>query len=571
LLPEELPMQIAAARGVEVLDFECDVVHDDGTVVKLLEYAAPLFDEEGKTTGCVGAFLDITERTRAAEALRESQERLAGIVASAMDAIISVDEEQRILVFNAAAERMFRCRAEEMLGQPIDRLIPERFRAIHAEHIRHFGRTGVTSRSMTSPGTLTALRADGEEFPIEATISQVLVGHQKLFTVILRDVTERVQAEEALRRQAEELARVDRAKDQFLAMLAHELRNPIGAISNATQLQKLLAPAEPRVARALEIIERQVTHTRRLLDDLLNVSRIARGKISLNPIYLDLTWIVRDTAEDFRSEIEASGLSLSLDLPSDPVWVEGDPTRLAQALGNLLSNAVKFTERGGRITVQLTVDPGTRRAVVTVRDTGCGIAPEVLPHIFETFAQADRNRGGLGLGLPLVKGLVELHGGEVRSESEGVGRGAAFTILLPLAPAEAARHPDPGPAADPVEPKRILVVEDNPDVAKSLCTLLELLGCEVAVAYSGPEAMTLVPRFRPEIVFCDLGLPGMSGYEVATALQQEQATAPPRLIAVSGYGQEEDKRRARDAGFERHLTKPVDLEELRRVLSTHST
>jgi signal transduction histidine kinase/CheY-like chemotaxis protein len=414
---------------------------------------------------------------------------------------------------------------------------------------------------------------------------------------------ERERLESELRQRAEELARADRAKDQFLAMLAHELRNPLAPIRNAVQLLKQVSSPEPRLVRAQEIIERQVSHQAHLLEDLLNVSRIARGKVSLHPIRLDLDLLVRDAVADYRSVLEDAGLTLTLDGPQEPVWVLGDPTRLAQVVGNLLQNAAKFTDRGGQVTVRLALEASlkdlateTRRhgekhteksvspclrgekafgdektlAAVTVRDTGIGIEPAMLSRVFETFAQADRSldrsRGGLGLGLALVKGLVELHGGQVRAESDGPGQGAAFTFWLPLARARRAPQPAPAAAVEEMPRRRILVVEDNRDAADTLREVLELAGHEVAVAYEGPAGVEAAREFHPEVVLCDLGLPGMDGYAVAAELRRDPATAATRLIAVSGYGQDEDRRRSLEAGFDRHLIKPVDLVELQRLI-----
>jgi CheY-like chemotaxis protein len=386
-------------------------------------------------------------------------------------------------------------------------------------------------------------------------------------------------------------------------MLAHELRNPLAPIRNAAHLLKLWGPAEPRLTRAREIIDRQVRHLARQLDDLLDVSRITRGKIELRPVRLDLVALVRETAEDTRGVIEEAGLTLTLDLPPEPLWVQGDPTRLAQVVGNLLANAVKFTQHGGIVTVRLSPNcgnlaprppclggkgescppdagdspfppreggRGVRSAGLVVRDTGIGIASDMLPRVFETFTQADRSldrsQGGLGLGLALVKGLVELHGGQVQAHSEGVGRGAEFTVRLPLAAPPAASEVRELSAPAATGPIRVLIVEDNRDAAETLRDLLELSGCTVAVAYSGPEALEMARGFHPEVVLCDLGLPGMNGYEVAAALRQDPAAATARLIAVTGYGQEEDRRRSHDAGFDIHLTKPIDPDELQRLL-----
>jgi PAS domain S-box-containing protein len=512
------------------------------------------------------------ERHRAEEALRASESRLTGIIGSAMDAIITIDAEQRITVFNAAAEQMFCCPAADALGHPIDRFVPERFRAVHREHVRAFGQTRTTSRSMASPGTLVARRATGEEFPIEAAISQVEAAGQKLYTVILRDITQRTRLEEELRQQAVELARADRRKDEFLAMLAHELRNPLTPIQNALELMRRCGSDAPTVERTRSVVERQVGHLARLIDDLLDVSRITRGKIWLRYEWVDLARLVRELIEDARGTLEAAGLTLTLELPQAPIPVWGDPTRLAQVVGNLLQNAVKFTDRGGEVIVRATPDPARYQAVVTICDTGIGVAPEVLPYLFQPFVQADcsldRSRGGLGLGLALVKGLVEMHGGDVCAQSDGPGCGAEFSVLLPLACAEGPAAPGmPSEERPANRPCRVLVVEDNRDAAETLRDLLELSGHEVAVAYSGPAGVATAREFWPEVVLCDLGLPGMDGYAVATELRRDTATASARLIAISGYGQEEDRLRARAAGFDEHLTKPIDLGELDRLMT----
>jgi CheY-like chemotaxis protein len=263
-------------------------------------------------------------------------------------------------------------------------------------------------------------------------------------------------------------------------------------------------------------------------------------------------------------------VALAVERPEEPAWVVGDPVRIAQIVGNLLQNAAKFTDPAGRATVQIAADADRREARVIVRDTGIGIASEMLPHVFESFTQADRSldrsRGGLGLGLALVKELVELHGGEVRAESQGLGRGAAFTLLLPL---ERSLVPsrEPSEEASASGPLRILVVEDNSDTAETLRDLLELSGHKVQLALSGPDGLAAAREFRPEVVLCDLGLPGMDGYAVAAALRRDPATASVRLLAVSGYGQDEDRRRAHEAGFDLHLTKPLDFATLQRLLA----
>jgi CheY-like chemotaxis protein len=355
-------------------------------------------------------------------------------------------------------------------------------------------------------------------------------------------------------------------------MLAHELRNPLAPIRNAVRILQQLVPPEPRLARACEIIDRQVSHQARLLDDLLDVSRLTRGMTTLQKERLDLAQLLRTVAEDSQGLMEQSGVGFSAEIPEEPVWVEGDPTRLAQIVGNLCANAAKFTECGGYATLRLHVETQNQRAVITVRDTGIGIDPEMLPRVFDIFAQADqslhRSSGGLGLGLALVKGLTELHGGQVRAASEGPGRGSEFTVLLPLASAPVEGETAPVSATPSSRSARVLIVEDSRDTAETLRDVLELYGNMVCVAYSGPEAVALARQFQPTVVLCDLGLPGMDGYEVARALRGDPETRAACLIAVSGYGQEEDVQRSREAGFDLHLTKPIDLDGLERFLAT---
>jgi signal transduction histidine kinase/CheY-like chemotaxis protein len=379
------------------------------------------------------------------------------------------------------------------------------------------------------------------------------------------DITDRKRAEEALRA-------ADRRKDEFMAMLGHELRNPLGPIRNAVQILNIISSQEPMAREARAMIERQVSHMARMIDDLLDVSRIARGKIQLRRERCDLVRIVRETAADYRPSLEAGGLSLAVDLPAEPLWVMGDATRLSQVIGNLLHNAQKFTDAGGRVVVHTATEPGGGRAVVTVRDTGIGIEPDVLARMFDAFSQADtsldRTRGGLGLGLALVKGLIELHSGEVHARSGGTGRGSEFTIRLPLETSAASAATVEAPGPERARRSRVLVVEDNVDAAESLRMLLQLNGHEVAVVHDGPAALGAAGSFRPELVLCDLGLPGgMSGYDVARALRQSPETAATPLIALSGYGREEDCHRSREAGFDLHLTKPVDFARLRQILA----
>lgn len=364
----------------------------------------------------------------------------------------------------------------------------------------------------------------------------------------------------------------DRRKDEFLAMLAHELRNPLGPIRNAVEILRLTGLEEQNFLRSREMIDRQVTHMARLVDDLLDATRIARGKILLRRKRCDLCGLVRQTAEDYRNIFESNRLRLDVDIPAEPLWVDGDPTRLAQVVGNLLNNAYKFTNPGGHVLVRVAPAAGGRQCAVTVRDSGIGIDASMLPRIFDVFSQADRSldrsRGGLGLGLALVKGLVELHGGEVDAMSDGVGRGAEVTFRLSMRSNAVAMEPREALPGSSGTKSSILIIDDNRDAAESTLMLLSLAGHSVSTAYTGATGLEAARSSRPQVILCDIGLPGgMNGYDVARAIRQDPMLSSAYLIALTGYGREEDRRQANEAGFDLHLTKPVDYESLRGALA----
>lgn len=368
-----------------------------------------------------------------------------------------------------------------------------------------------------------------------------------------------------------ELREADKHRTDFLAILSHELRNPLAPIRNSLFILERAIPGSEQALRAQGIINRQVGHLGRLIDDLLDVTRITRGKIQLQRECLDLQELAVRTAEDLRSTFAKNQVRLEVLTPPGGVRVNGDQARLAQVLGNLLQNSAKFTEPGGQTTVEVGADDVRRLAVLTVRDTGRGIAPEVMPRLFAPFAQADatldRTKGGLGLGLALVKGLVEMHGGTVRGESEGIGKGATFTICLPLAPSTAptAAPPEP-PPRERAAPGRVLIIEDNSDTATTLREALELGSHEVAVASNGPDGIEKARAFRPDVVICDIGLPEMDGYEVARRMRADPALRGAGFVALTGYAQPEDVEKAQEAGFDAHVAKPPNMEALEGVL-----
>jgi PAS domain S-box-containing protein len=541
----------------------------------------------GELVGFAKVTRDLTERKKVEEELRQSEERFRLLVESVNDyAIVMLDPGGRVASWNAGAARTMGYAPDEIVGRHFSRFYP-------AEDVAA-GKPDRELRVAAAEGRFEdegwRLRKDGSRFWANTVITALRdeAGVLRGFAKVTRDITERRRAEEALRRARDELearvhertaalsdanarlAEAARRKDEFLAMLAHELRNPLAPVRNALQIL-LLAEEDARLReRARAMMERQVVHMARLVDDLLDVSRITRGKIQLRQERVDFARLVQTAAEDRRRTLEDAGVALRVDVPDEPVWVTGDPTRLTQVVGNLLDNAAKFTDRGGRAEVAVARDAAARRAVLTVRDTGIGIDAAMLANLFDPFAQADRSlertRGGLGLGLALVKGLAELHGGEVAAHSEGPGRGTEFTVRLPLADGAAAGGRAPG-APGRAGRLRVLVIEDGADAAESLRMLLDLMGHEALVARSGLEGVRAAAAVRPDVVLCDLGLPGLDGYGVARALRADPATAGARLIAVSGYGRDDDVRRALEAGFEQHLTKPVEPGLLRSLLA----
>ncbi len=747
------------------------------------------------------------------QALAESLKNeplLAGLIESAMDAIVSIDENQRIVLFNPAAEQMFGLPAADVLGHPIELLLPENSRLHHAEHIRRFAASGVTSRALGAPGRVYGRRINGERFPVEAMISQVKLPGRHLFIVILRDISQRLHDEQALeegrerlalsaatafegvviseqgrildcndpftrmlgynsgelagqlvaslvapedhdrmlenircardgsaehamlrkdgtrivvevnartipvglpngrrymavrditeRKQTEQALRnsqamlnraqsvgqigswqldiwsnqlnlsdenhrifgipkdapltyetflacihpddreyvdrmwiqalqgmpydvehrlvvkgavkwvrqraelefdrkgrlqggfgttqditelklaeqalleADRRKDEFLAMLAHELRNPLVPILNAAHVLGRLQGAEPQVQWAQQVIERQVNHLTRLVEDLLDVSRISCGKIALKKEIVELSVVVKHALGMARPLIDCKGHRLHLSLPEQAVYLDGDPVRLAQVLLNLLDNAAKYTPNGGLIRLGASVDGPTLE--ISVSDNGVGISAELLPQIFELFRQGertlDRSEGGLGVGLTLVKRLVKKHGGRLQASSAGAGQGATFTVSLPLRTDLSTPVTSPPVQPAPLAPVgcRVLVVDDDAAVADSMSVLLQIEGHEVRVAATGETAVKLARSFRPQLVLLDIGLQGMDGYAVARQLRAQQAADETvRLVAVTGYGDDATRDRSIEAGFDRHLVKPVSAETLGALLA----
>jgi PAS domain S-box-containing protein len=573
----------------------------DGAYRWAIDAGRPRFDEAGDFLGYVGSVIDITERRENEVSLRESKERLAGIVSSAMDAIITVDDDQRIVLFNEAAERMFGCSAAEVMGQQVDRFIPERFRSAHTEHFRRFGETDGTGRAM-GHAAFTALRADGTEFPIEGAISKTEVGGRRLYTIVHRDITERKQAEaereqlarEQVARAAAEAA--NRSKDEFLAMVSHELRSPLNAILGYTRMLRSGPVDRDAINNVAAIVERSAKAQLQIIEDLFDSARIMTGKLRIEPEPIDLVPALEAALDTVRAAAEAKGVSLVANFGPQPEQALGDSTRLQQVVWNLLTNAVKFTPEGGR--VELRMEGADDNVRITVSDTGKGIEPEFLPFVFDPLRQADsssaRRYGGLGLGLSLVKHLVELHGGTITAASEGSGHGSTFTVTLPRRQFEFIAAPTPAVAPREVrmegavtmdrdlslEGLSVLVVDDQEEARELLMRALSEYGAQVTAVSSGVAALAFLSDppggKRPDALILDIAMPGEDGYVVlkkARALEAARGAAADQIpaIALTAYGRSEDRLRALQAGFQMHVAKPVEPAELAVVIASLTT
>jgi PAS domain S-box-containing protein len=529
--------------------------------------------------GQIGQFL---KRKRAEEHLRESEQRFRGLMEQAPFSIQVLAPNGRTLRVNAAWE--------ELWGATLDHI--GNYNVLEDPQLEANGITSYLRQAFTGSATrIPAIQYNPaimlpEVFQHDASrwVSAVAyplkdsAGNVREVVLVHDDITERRAAEGALQERTKELAQANQAlleanrrKDEFLATLAHELRNPLAPIHNGLQILKMPGVDPVTVERSLEMMERQVHHMVRLVDDLLDVSRVMRGKIELRKERVDLATVIARAVETAQPLIDAQRHDLIISLPPQPLLVEADAVRMAQIIGNLLTNAAKYTEPSGRI--WLTAERHDGHASLHVRDSGIGIAPEMLPHIFELFVQvdhaADRSQGGLGIGLTLVRSLVEMHGGAVQARSEGLGHGSEFIVSLPLVddPHETAGGGgDDSPQLAPAPQHRLLVVDDNRDAAVSLAMLLRLQGHHVRVAHDGAAALEIARTFRPHMILLDLGMPVMDGYEVARQIRQHAELVHVALVALTGWGTGEDRRRSAAAGFNHHLVKPVDLATLEGLL-----
>jgi PAS domain S-box-containing protein len=475
-------------------------------------------------------------------------------------AIFLIDVHGKIATWNTGAQRITGYQDSEAIGQPFALLFQPRD-IVNCEPEKELS---IAVEKGRSEDERWHVRKNGTQFWAMGVVTPLWseVGTLRGYAKIMRDITDRKRAET-------DLADANRRKDEFLAMLAHELRNPLAPILNGVQILRLEKSASSSGQEAISMIDRQAKHLIRLVDDLLDVSRIKTGKVSLRKQRVEFHTIVDQAVETARPLLDSRQHKLSLLVPNESVWLEADPARLTQVLANLLNNAAKYTEPGGLI--QLIAEREGSDIVVRLRDSGIGIMAEMLPRIFESFVQADRSidraQGGLGIGLTLAKTLVEMHGGKIEARSEGVGKGSEFSVRLPAVPE--VQPLKPGGLERRQESKtpalRLLIVDDNADTVESLAMLMRLYGHDAITCFSGPEGLKLALAQEWDVMLLDIGLPGIDGLEVARRIRAQ--TDRPVLIAMTGYGQPEDRDKSKDAGFDYHLTKPVDPEKLRELLT----
>jgi PAS domain S-box-containing protein len=566
---------IEEALAGRVAEFEAEIPYSGNCGSRWMRCIyAPVVDQEGKVGSFVAAVIDITEKKHAErelqrllQAVEAEKERLSLVLRSINDEVWFVDSQGQITLVNASALQEF----------------------------EHANAPGVEVGDLVR--NLLILRADGSvrpshETPLSRALAgEVIVGEEEIVqtpragelrhrevyatpvrdhggqivgaVAVVRDITQHKRAQATLRD-------ADRRKDEFIATLSHELRNPLAPIRTAAKIIAAPQLSPTQLQRAQSIIERQVTHMALLLDDLLDIARITQGKLQIKKEPVTLFDVVDAAVEAARPMIDGKNHHLAVSLPPEPVVLDADPLRLSQILSNLLTNAAKYSDPGGHIEIAAVARDDT--LTLSVKDDGIGIAPESLAGIFDMFSQVEgvrgRSDGGLGIGLALVKGLTELHGGIIEARSAGLGHGSEFIVRLPLSPSYPVTSTRAADPATPITRSRILIADDNRDAADSLSMLLELAGHEVRVAHHGRAAVSLAQAFRPHIALLDIGMPDLSGYEVAQALRREPWGQGIRLIALTGWGQEKDRRQALEAGFDHHLTKPIDPDQLEAFIAS---
>ena len=554
--------------GIPLTNVELVMERPDGTRLPVLMHFAPFKNPRGETIGAIATFMDLTERKQMEGAMRDSEARYRGLFESAGDGVLILDATSlKITHVNPFLMKMLEHTAEYFLGKELWEI-------------------GLFSDQQTGDTAMNQLRTQGRIHidnvpledrycvihPIELVANVFQDGPRQVIQCNLRDIADRSRLEILTRGQASELSDLHRRKDEFLAMLSHELRSPLAPIANAVQLLGMQSGSENRVQhQARSIIERQLGQLQHLVDDLLEVSRITSGRVQLVQSKVTVSAIVNCAVETVAPMINLQGQHLTVAVPAEPIWLNADSARLEQVLVNLLTNAAKFTQPDGRIEVSVTREGD--ECQIRVRDSGAGIAPALLPRIFDLFTQAertlDRAQGGLGIGLALVQRLTELHGGKVEVHSE-LGQGTEFLVRLPTMPSDE-NEPNISvtiPFVPVVRPLRVLVIDDNVDTATSFAMLLRALGHDVRTANDGPSGVAAAIDYEPDVALLDIGLPGLNGFEVAARIRLQVTLKNVTLIALTGYGQETDRLASQAAGFDHHLVKPADFTKLQEILAT---
>ncbi len=560
-----------ALRSGDKIEYAFRIVRPDGAVVWIESRGDVVRDAGGRATLVRGIVIDVTERSLARRALREAERRLQvsqDLAPHGYAVLQPMRNGSRITDFgvayiNDAGAAMARLDREAIIGRRVLEVFPGVATTLLFERLRECCDTGRPSDFEVC-------------YPNEsggAWYRYLLAKVDGSVAASFIDVTANKRLEDELRRRADALKEADRRKNEFLAVLAHELRNPLAPVATSLQILKRIG-GDARTARTLEVMDRQLAQIVHLIDDLLDISRIEQGKTTLHRAVVQLQDAIAQGVDTAEPHIRAKAHELTVDMTPVPLHVHADPVRIAQVVANLLNNAAKYTHSHGRMRLALRSEAGF--AVITVEDNGIGIPPDKLRSIFDLFVQVDRSSdnagGGLGLGLTLAKNLVEIHGGTIEARSEGLGRGSTFVVRLPLVvePALERRPRREAPAPPAQRRRRILVVDDNQDAAETLAQLLRLSGEEVRTTDNGEDALAIGPEFRPHVAILDLGMPDIDGYELAQRIRRQRWGSGVLLVALSGWGQDEDKARSREAGFDHHLTKPVAPDALEEVLEHYA-
>ncbi|HWQ71132.1 MAG TPA: ATP-binding protein [Desulfitobacteriaceae bacterium] len=577
----KMPMQQAAQFGKVIVGCEIEFVWEDG-ISKIARWnAIPLRNESGIICGSIATMNDITEIVHLAreqemniteykkteERLERRNRRITEILNSIQEIFYALDRNWNFLYASKSFTSKTGKEPENFIGKNIWDMLPKYIGTVFEENVRSVMNNGEVRRF------------ELEDQDAGSYYQMAVFPSPEGITLLGTDITEHKKTDEFLKQSeqhalalVEELKKADQNKNRFLNNLSHELRNPLASIMMSLSLLKRVAPDSEQAWQANNILERQTIQLSRLVDDLLDMTRISQNKIVLKKELVELNNLVSKTAEDYKTMFNEKEVNLKAEIFPEPIYLPADPSRLTQVIGNLLHNAHKFTKPGGETRIIISKSQTSNEAVIEIIDNGLGIKPVLLPDLFEPFVQAenslDHSHGGLGLGLAIVKGIVDLHGGNVSADSQGLGKGAQFAIRLPLLQDKDDKQKEHLPKNGEINRSlRIMVIDDIPDVVEILSSLLQLLGHEVTSAANRPEGLAKVMKFAPEVIICDIGLPEMNGYEIARHIRNDHSLNKIFLIALSGYAQADDLATALESGFDRHLAKPVDLETLEKILT----